>query len=92
MRFYPGTQCEDTEITITFTHNARITTDEDIKIELAGFTRGDCQNKRGSDQNLGSFMLHPSTEWAAFFVEGQVWNEFHDSFLKLFPLKPIEMV
>ena len=43
MRFYPGTQCEDTEITITFTHNARITTDEDIKIELAGFTRGDCQ-------------------------------------------------
>ena len=91
MTFYPGTQCEDTEITITFTANARITTNEDIKIELAGFTRGNCENQRGSDQNLGSFMLHPSTEWAAFFVEGQVWNEFHDSFLKLFPLKPIEM-
>ena len=47
MRRLPGTQCEDTEITITFRPMRASRLNEDIKIELAGFTRGNCENQRG---------------------------------------------
>jgi hypothetical protein len=71
------------EITMSWIHNAPITTGEIVYVYLAGFTTGSCNNVRGQSITKGNVLLWPSAGWDAQWVEGTVADEYGDSYLKL---------
>ena len=105
MSFSPAIAGRDTEITLSFVHNARITAGETIKVFVSGFTAGNRDNRKARDiYRLAHWAssdygirdetvdgMADDTSWRAMWVEGQVANEFRDSYIMLFALEPVDM-
>lgn len=79
----PASTCQPTQITLTLEIDGGIFSGDFVYFYLAGFTSGNCDNKKGNNRDIEEMLLWPRGGWEAAWFEGTVANEYEDSYLRL---------